>query len=213
MRASATTSAAARRIPLRCCLNRSRHGIPPPVEPHPISAHRLGNVLDLLLAGKIERQAQFAAQLIVGRAGEQHAARIAELLQPRGDVDSVAEQIVAFHHHVAEIDADAEDDAALGRNFGLRRRDLLLQRHGTRYRVHHRAELDDGAVAHQLDDAALVLGQQRVDDFGAKLAYRGQGAGLVTFDEPRITNDIGGQNRRQAPFGRCRFHGTLPRRE
>ena len=38
------------------------------------------------------------------------------------------------------------------------------------------------------------------------LRDRGQGAGLVAFDEPRIANDIGGQNRRQAPFGRCRFH-------
>ena len=39
----------------------------------------------------------------------------------------------------------------------------LLHRHRAGDRVDHRGELDDRPVAHQLDDAALVLGQQRVD--------------------------------------------------
>ena len=34
----------------------------------------------------------------------------AELLQPRGDVDPVAVDVVALDHHVAEIDADAQYD-------------------------------------------------------------------------------------------------------
>ena len=39
----------------------------------------------------------------------------------------------------------------------------LLDRDGAGDRVDHAGELDDRAVAHQLDDAAPVLGQQRVD--------------------------------------------------
>ena len=101
--------------------------------------------------------------MVVGGAGDQHAAGLAQLLQPGGDVDAVAEQVVALDHHVAEIDADAEHDAPVGGRLGLALGDRLLDRDGAGDRVDHRAELDDRPVAHQLDDAALVLGEQRVD--------------------------------------------------
>ena len=134
-----------------------------PVQPHPIRPHRPGDVLDLLLAGELQRQPEPALQVVEGRAGDQHAAGLAQLLQAGGDVDAVAQEVVALDHHVAEVDADAEHDPPVGRRLGLAVGHRLLHRHRAGDRVDHRGELDDRPVAHQLDDAALVLGQQRVD--------------------------------------------------
>ena len=171
------------------------------VHPDAVGADRPADVLDPLLAGKVERQAELALQLVVGRARDQHAARLAELLQACRDVDAVAEQVVAFDHHVAEIDADAEDDAALGRSAGLLRGDTPSASRRRRHRIDDRAELDDGAVAHQLDDAAVVLGEQRIDDLGAKRLDRGERAGLVLLDQARIADDVGRHDGRQPPLG------------
>ena len=81
-----------------------------------------------------------------------------------------------------------------------------LQRHRAADRVDHRAELDDGPVAHQLDDAALVLGEQRVDRGLAQVLDRRQRAGLVLLDQPRVADNVGRQNGGEAPldspFGR-----------
>ncbi len=145
--------------------------------------------------------------MVESRAGDQHPAGLAQLLQAGGDVDAVAEQVVALDHHVAEIDADAEHDAPVGRRLGLAVGDRLLHRDRAGDGIDHRGELDDRPVAHQLDDPALVLGQQRVDRLLAQGLDRGQRAGLVLLDQARVADDVGGQDRRQPALDardRCR---------
>ncbi len=108
--------------------------------------------------------AELALEVVVGRAGDQHAARLAQLLQAGGDVDAVAEQVVAVHDDVAEVDADAEHDPAVGWPASacpLATTFWIATAQATASTTER--ELDDRAVAHQLDDPALVLGQQRVD--------------------------------------------------
>ena len=93
------------------------------------------------------------------------AAGLGHLLQPGGDVDAIAVEIAALDHHVAEIDADAQYNALV---VGERRRSplamplLQLDRAGDG--VHGAGELDQHAVAHHLDDAALMLRNQRRQD-------------------------------------------------
>ena len=118
-------------------------------KPDGIAPHRALDVLDLLLADEIERQAELSLHVIVGGAGDQHAAGLAELLEPRGDVDGVAEHVVAVDDDVAEIDADAEHEQARRRGIRLRVGELLLDGDGAGDRVDHRAELDQHAVAHR----------------------------------------------------------------
>ena len=93
----------------------------------------------------------------------------------------------------------------------LRLGDDLLDRDRAGHGIDHRGELDDGAVAHQLDDAALVLGQQRVDRGLAQRLDRGQRASLVGLDQARVADDVGGQDRHQPALGTgcCRsgLHG------
>jgi hypothetical protein len=49
----------------------------------------------------------------VNRVGNKHPAGIGQRLDPCGDVDAVAIEIVTLDDHVAEIDADAKLDAVI----------------------------------------------------------------------------------------------------
>ena len=117
-----------------------------------------------MLAEVLDRPVDLAVQVIVGRARDRDLPGLAELLQPGGDVDPVAEQIaVRLDHHVAEVDPDPQHDPALGRHPGLPLGHGPLQGGGAGHGVDRGAELGEDAVAHELDEAAAVLGQQRVE--------------------------------------------------
>ena len=122
-----------------------------------VGANRLGDILDLLSAGKVDWQAELALHVIVGGARDENAARRAKLLKARRHVHAVAEEIIAFDHHVAEIDADTEYYAALGRSLALMRGDTGLNGHGASNGIDDGVELNQGAIAHELDDASLML--------------------------------------------------------
>ena len=145
--------------------------------------------------------------MVVGRAGDHHAAGLAQLLQPGGDVDPVAEQSSPSTTTSPRLTPIRNTIRRSGRRLGLAVGHGLLHRHRAGHRIDHRGELDDRAVAHQLDDAALVLGQQRVDRLLAQRLDRGQRAGLVLLDQARVADHVGGQDRGQPALGarrRCR---------
>ena len=88
----------------------------------------------------------------------------ASAFEPRGDVDAVAEDVVAVDDHVAEIDADAELDAlALCRMPALRSAMPCWTSTAQRTASTTLANSDQQPVAGGLDDAALVLGDLRID--------------------------------------------------
>ena len=75
----------------------------------------------------------------------------------RGDVDAVAHQVaVGLLDDVAQMDADAELDAALGRQAGVALDQAVLHFDRAAHRVDHAAELDEAAVAGSLDDAPMM---------------------------------------------------------
>src|SRR5262249_2696961 len=89
------------------------------------NANRPGNVLDGLLAEISEGERQLIPDLIVSRAGDAQAAWLAQRLQPGSDIDAVAENVITIDDDVANVDADAEDDASILRYRGV------AARHGT----------------------------------------------------------------------------------
>ena len=126
-----------------------------------------------------------------------HAARYAnasgcrDLLKPGGDVDAVAEDVVALDDDVADVDADAEGYAPILGDLGgaVSHRRLHLDRaaHG----IDHARELQQQAVARGLDDAPSVAGDCRVDHLLAKGFQRRQRAALVAAHQPRVARDVG----------------------
>ena len=82
-----------------------------------------------------------------GDAGNTNSAGLGQCFQPRGDIDAVAEDVVAIGNHVAEIDADAPPDAALVGQIGLAVEHAALHLGGTAHRVDDAGELRQYAVA------------------------------------------------------------------
>ena len=78
--------------------------------------------------------------------GQTDGAGRGNAFQSRGDVDAIAHQIaVALLDHIAEMDADAELDAALGRKAGVALDHAVLHFDGAAHGVDHAAELNDGS--------------------------------------------------------------------
>src|SRR5262245_15154182 len=177
--------------------------------PNAIGAHRSDDVLDMLFAPIVQRQSDLALEMIVGGTGDKDAAGLAKLFEAGSNVDTIAKQIIAIHDDVAEIDSDPKNDPSLARRDGLYFCNLLLRRNRAVYRIDNGTKLSDCAIAHELHDAAMMLGKQRIDHFGAKLPDCGQGARFIALDEPGIADNIGSEDRYQPPFDMNCFHGYL----
>ena len=95
-------------------------------------------------------------------------APLGDAFEPRGDVDAVAHQVaVRLFDDVAEMNADAKLDAALGRDPGIALDHRVLHLDRAANRIDHAAEFDDAAVAAALDHPAMMHGNRRVHHIAA----------------------------------------------
>jgi hypothetical protein len=78
------------------------------------------------------------------------AARFGQPLQPGGDVDALAVEVVPFDHDVAEVDPDAELEALVGRQASIASPQLLLRLNRAQDGLDHARELGDQPVAQVL---------------------------------------------------------------
>jgi hypothetical protein len=77
---------------------------------------------------------------------------------------------------------------------------------GAADRVQHAGELDQKAVAHDLEDAPVVARDGRIEEL-AKMGLQGaQGALLVGLHQPAIADHVCRQNGRQTPLDGLRVH-------
>ncbi len=164
---------------------------------HAIDAHRAVDVLEPMLPGIFDPVGSPAVQVVVDGARDQHPARLAKPFQPGRDVDRVTEQVLPGDDHVTEIDPDPMGDPAIFRDVGGSDGHAPLQGRGAADRVDDRGELDDEAVAHRLDQAAMMRAEQRLDQLGPQGPHGRQGAGLVGFDQSGVADHVGDQDRRQ----------------
>ncbi len=134
-----------------------------------INPDRLGDVLELSLAEVGDRQIKASLDLTIGVLGQADRPRLANAFEPRGDIDAVAHEIaVAFLDHIAQMNADAELDAALWRLSRRCARPAVLHFDRAAHGVDHAAKLDEDAVAGPLDDAPVVRVDGGVDQIAAQ---------------------------------------------
>ena len=111
----------------------------------------------------------------------------------------------ALLNHVAEMNPDAEFDAAIGRNARIALDHRVLNLDGATYGVDHAAKLNQSAVAGALNDAPMVDGDRGIDQIAAERAQPRQSSVLVRAGKSTESDHIGGQYRRKlSSFG----HGT-----
>jgi hypothetical protein len=76
--------------------------------------------------------------------------------------------------------------------------------------IDHAAELAQRAIAHELHDAAVVLGDQRLDESLAESFEALDRTRLVALYEPRIAHDVGRENGGEAAVSAGGGHGVTP---
>ncbi len=141
-----------------------------------------------------------AFDLAVGVLGQTDRAGLGDPLEARGDIDAVAHEVaVALLDDIAEMNANPELDALLERDAGIALDHCGLDFDRAAHRVDHAAELDNAAIAGALDDAAVVHGDDWVDQVAAKRPQPRQRAVLVCAGEPAIAGHIRNQNSRELP--------------
>ena len=161
----------------------------------------------MLPAERLELDAKLVPGVVIRRTRDDDAVRFADALQPGGDIDAIAVDVVAIDDDVAEIDADPErDPRVLGEGLTLDG-DRTLDLHGAGHGIDHAGELDQRAVAHELHDAAVMVRDHRIDHIAAQRLEPGQGARLVEAHEAAVPHHVGGEDRDQLAFDlRCLVH-------
>src|SRR5467141_4783233 len=135
---------------------------------------------------------------------------LCECLEPRGNIDAVAEDIVAIDDNVAEIHTDPQLEATLQRDGVVHctRRSLHLE--SATERVDDARKIRQQAVTCGADDPSAMRRDQRVDG-AAELAERSMRAGLILAHQAAEPDHIRMQNGREFPFPRGSFPWRMRR--
>src|SRR5215471_18934398 len=75
---------------------------------HPIDPHRLRDVLDPPLPEMLIYQGQLALDLVIDCPGDAQPPGLRQPFEAGGDIDALAVELVALHHHIAYVDANAK---------------------------------------------------------------------------------------------------------
>ena len=159
-----------------------------------VNAHRPRDVLQRPLAEIDELGLDPAAHMIERRPRNADSSRLCDAFQPRRDIDPVAQHVLAVDQHVAQMNANSVDDAfrlgslrvALGR--------LFLHGERTFDRRDNRGKLDQHPVAHRLEHAPAVRGDDRRGRL-AHVQHRLHRSDLVLAHQPGVAHDVGGEDR------------------
>ena len=175
----------------------------------PVDPNRLRQVLDDLLAAWLEAERELSLHLLEGGSRHADAAGLGQALHPRCHVHAVSEDPLPVDEDVAEIDADPEQEPALGLEAGVGPFELVLDLDGTAHGVDHARELGEEVVAGVVHDASPAFG----DAVANQLAVGAQDPSrplLVARHVPAEADGVGRENRGQ-PAVQVRFlqAGTL----
>jgi hypothetical protein len=126
-------------------------------------------------------------------------AGVRKAFQAGGKVDAAAKQVAVANHHVADVDADPEQDAPVrSRAFGSAAQ-RLLRFHRAFNRIHRARKLGQHAVAGSVGDAAAVAGDGSVQDRPLRRQHA-HGADLVLLRQPAESGDVRGQHGGKSAF-------------
>ena len=128
-----------------------------------VSANRLGDILDAMAAERVVIEIELVPDLLVDGLGDANGARLGERLEPGGDVDAIAKDVVAIDDHVAKIDTDPELETPFRRDGVVDGTRCSLHLDGAVQRVDDARKIRQQAVARGADDPSAVRGDQRVD--------------------------------------------------
>ena len=166
--------------------------------PDLVCAYRLLNVLYLLNTKVREGHRQDLAHLIVRRTGDTNATRFRQCLQPRRNVHAIAKQVPGADHHVTDVHANAEVDAAVRRETGVRFGQGGLRIHRALHRIHGASKLGKDTIARRVRYAAPMLPNEPIEDRPA-LGEPLERADLIGTHEPAVALHVCCEDCNQLP--------------
>jgi hypothetical protein len=116
---------------------------------------------------------------------------------------------VALFDDIAEMYADAEIDAPVGRQAGIALSHAVLHLDRATHRLDDAVEFDQSAVAGALDDASAMHGDGGIDQITAQRPQPRQGAIFVGAGKPAVADNVGRQDCRD--FSRLGHATASPR--
>ena len=98
-------------------------------------------------------------------AGDSNSASFSDLLQSRRNIDAVAEYVVALDDDITQVHADPEADGVLVGDAAVAFGHACLNADAAFDGGDDTWELQQQPVAHRLDDATALFGDQGIDQF------------------------------------------------
>jgi hypothetical protein len=130
-----------------------------------IDSHLLGDVLELGWAEIGDREIKPPLHLAIGVLGEADRAGLCDRLQSRRDIHTIAHKIaICLLDDVAQMDADSELDATLGRQAGVAFGQPILHLDRAAHGIDDAAEFDEAAVPGSLDDTPMMRVDRGIDE-------------------------------------------------
>ena len=147
------------------------------------------------------------------RARDANPSGFCEALKAGCDVHAVAVEVAFLTDHVAQIDADPEPDAVVIRYIPLTLGHAALNASGAFDCIDSARELTEHPVPGQLDEPAVVFGEQRLDQLLAMRIEPRKRAGFITLHQARVARNVRNENSGEAtlwPRGRFVHLSALP---
>jgi hypothetical protein len=113
----------------------------------------------------------------------------------RADIDAIAQQIFVLDHDIAEIDADAELDAAVQWFGQVAGGHVALHLDGAANGIDDTAEFQEQAVTGCLDDATVMARERRLDQLVQQRLEPRDRAFLIGGNESAVAGHVGGNDR------------------
>jgi len=140
---------------------------------------------------------------------EAHASGLCHSLQASRDVHALSEEVATANGYIAQVDADPEMKTPILRCIG---RDLpkpLLHRNRALNGIYSARKFREHAVASRVGDSPAMLRNKSVHNF-ARGSEGAQRTGLVLTHQTRVSSYVGGEDRRETPFGPLLLFGLHP---
>ena len=116
--------------------------------------------------------------------------RVTQGFEARGNIDAIAEYVVAVDDDIADIDADTEDDLLVVRDVRVAPQQLALDLNGKRDRIDDACEFDQHAVAGGLDDAFPVFRNSGIDQLPTVRFQGRKSADLVGSHQTTVADHV-----------------------
>jgi hypothetical protein len=112
-----------------------------------IKPDRPSDVLQLRLTEILEVEVEFARRVLLNTRRDADAAGLGQALEPRRNVDAVAEDVAVIDHDVALMAADTKLDALFFRHAGVALGRAALRLDRSAHRSDDAGELDEQSIA------------------------------------------------------------------